>query len=95
MKAAMQSNFCHHYTGSVLMLLNKTSFLDAQLKALPFLSDEKRQNLLPSVEAETVKLALSNTTTGTPMEVEEPDDPDELPLSKRCHVPKEKVTEFC
>ena len=48
---------------------------------------------LSSVEAETVKLALSNTTTGTPMEVEEPDDPDELPLSKRCHV--SKVTEFC
>ena len=43
---------------------------------------------MSSVEAETVKLALNNTTTGTPMEVEEPDDPDELPLSKRCRVSK-------
>ena len=92
MKAAMHSNFCHRYTGSVLMLLNKTSFLDARFKTLPFLSDAEQ---LPSVEAETVKLALSNTTSGTPMEVEESDDPDELPLSKRRHVSKEKVTEFC
>ena len=27
------------------------------------------------------------------MEVEEPDDPDELPLSKRCHVFREKVVD--
>ena len=89
MKEAMHSNFCHRYTGSVLMLLNKTAFLDARFKALPFLSDEERQNLLSSIEAETVKLALNSATssTGTPMEVEEVEE-DELPLSKRCRVSK-------
>ena len=50
MKAAMSSNFFHCYTGSVLMLLNTTSFLDTRFKALPFLSDEERQNLLSFVE---------------------------------------------
>ena len=71
------------------MLLNKTAFLDARFKALPFLSDEEQQNLLSSVEAETVKLALRSTasSTGTPMQVEE-DEQDELPLSKRCRVSK-------
>ena len=71
------------------MLLNKTTSLDARFKALPFLSDEERQSLLSSVEAETVKLALSSTASiiDIPMQVEE-DEQDELLLSKRCRVSK-------
>jgi len=63
MKEAMHSNFFHRYTESVLILLNKTAFLDPRFKALPFLSDEEQQNLLSSV---TVKLALSSSITSTP-----------------------------
>ena len=72
------------------MLLNKAAFLDPRFKALPFLSDEDRQMIGSSVEAEVVKLALisSTNTTGAPTNPKEADDSDQLSLSKRCHVSK-------
>ena len=96
MKTSMHTNLSHRYTGSILMLLNIAAFMDPRFKALSFLSDDSRLNVMASVEAEVVKLAINTSTSNhdtnksdlsTSKQVETTEEPD-LPLSKKCKVSK-------
>ena len=101
MKTSMHTNLSHRYTGSILMLLNVAAFMDPRFKALSFLSDESRLNVIASVEAEAevVMLAINTSTvheseSATSTEVETTEEPD-LPLSKKCKVSKAEKRLLC
>ena len=100
MKTSMHSNLSDRYTGSILMLLNVAAFMDPRFKTLSFLSDEDRLNVVASVEAEAVMLAVGNTSTSneletaTSTEVEITQESD-LPLSKKCKVSKAEKRLLC
>lgn len=74
MKDSMHTNLSGRYRGSILMLLNVAAFMDPMFKALPFLSDEDRLNVVGCVEAEAVMLAVNNST------------PNELELSTSSEI---------
>ena len=66
--------------------LNMATFMDPRFKGLPLLSDDDHLNVVGSVEAEAVMLAVNNSTPNeielsTSSEIELLDEPD-LPLSK-------------
>ena len=99
MKTSMHTNLSHRYTGSILMLLNVAAFMDPRFKALSFLSYEDRLNVIASVEAEVVMLAINTSTSNeseslTSAEVETTEGPD-LPLSKKCRVSKAEKRLLC
>ena len=103
MKTSMHTNLSHRYRGSILMLLNVAGFMDPRFKALSFLSDESRLNVIASVEAEVVMLAINTSTSNhdpnefelsPSKEVETTEDPD-LPLSKKCKVSKAEKRLLC
>ena len=99
MKTSMHTNLSHRYTGSILMLLNVATFMDPRFKALSFLSDEDRLNVIASMEAEVVMLAINTSTSNesessTSAEVETTEGPD-LPLSKKCRVSKAEKRLLC
>ena len=81
------------------MLLNVAAFMDPRFKALSILSDEDRLNVIASVEAEVVMLAINTITSNesessTSAEVETTEGPD-LPLSKKCRVSKAEKRLLC
>ena len=74
------------------------AFMDLRFKALPFLSDDDRLNVVGSVEAEAVVLAVNNSTSNelellTSLEIELLKAPD-LPLSKKCKVTEKRLLCF-
>ena len=93
MKTVMRGNLADHYKGLVLKLLNTAAFLDPRFKALSFLPDDYRLDMIASVEAETVVLAQNITSQETESSFSssaecEVTDESNLPLSKRCKVSK-------
>ena len=74
------------------MLHNVRAFMDPWFKALSFLSDESRLNVIASVEAEVAMLAINISTvheseSATSTEIETTEQPD-LSLAKKCKVSK-------
>ena len=99
MKTSIRTNLSHRYTGSILMLHNVAAFMDPWFKTLSFLSDESRLNVIASVEAEVVMLAIKTSTvheseSATSTEVETTEQPD-LPLAKKCQVSKAEKCLLC
>ena len=99
MKTSIRTNLSHRYTGSILMLHNVAAFMDPRFKALSFLSDESRLNVIASVEAEVVMLAINASTvheseSATSTDVETTEQPD-LPLAKKCQVSKAEKCLLC
>ena len=70
--------------------------MDPRFKSLSFLSDENRLNVVASVEAEAVMLAINNNTSNesTSAELETAEELD-LPLSKKCRVSKAEKRLLC
>lgn len=99
MKTSVHTNLLRRYTGSILMLLNVATFMDPRVKALSFLSDEDRLNVIASVEAEAVMLAVGNAGTSHELETltstEEITQETDLLLSKKCEVSKVKKCLLC
>ena len=94
MKTVMRANLADRYKGSVLKLLNKAAFLDPRFKALSFLPDDDRLDVIASIEAETVmvaqNIASKDTESAVSSSAESAEATEELdlPLSKRCKVSK-------
>ena len=73
--------------------------MDPRFKTQPFLSDEDRLNVIASVEAKVVMLAVNTTTSSeseslTSAEVEDAEVPH-LPLFKKCRVSKSEKCLLC
>ena len=59
MKKAMLSDLKGRYTGDLLQLLTKATYLDPRLKSLSYLNSIVKEEMLEELEAEAVSLALS------------------------------------
>ena len=88
MKTYIHTKLSHQHTGSILMLLNVAAFMDPRFNVLLFLSDEDRLNVVASVEAEVVMLAINTSALNkseslTSAEVETTEGTN-LPFSTKC-----------
>ena len=97
MKNSMHTNLSGRYVHGIH--LDVTKIMDPMFKVLPFVLDEDHLNVVGSVEAEAVMLAINNSTPNelelsTSLKIELLKEPD-LPLSKKCKVSKAEKQLLC